>query len=106
LATCPTFYGIPKIHKANNPLRPIVLQVNALTSNISKYLDKLLETAEKQTPHLLQDTTALLQLIKQNKHTTPNCIPVTLDVVSVYTNIPHEKGAQYVTEFYIQTLPH
>jgi len=105
-AQTPTFYGIPKIHKKDNPLRPIVSQTNAPTSQVSKYLDKLLETAEKQIPHLLQDTTALLQLIEKNKHITPNTILVTLDVVSLYTNIPQEEGANYVTEFYTNTLDH
>ena len=79
----PIFYGIPKIHKPNNPLRPIVSQTNGPTSSISKYVDKLLEVAEKQIPCLLQDTTAFLQLIDQHKHITPNTILVTLDVISL-----------------------
>ena len=106
IAQTPTFYGIPKIHKKDNPLRPIVSQINAPTSQVSKYLDKLLETAEKQIPHLLQDTTALLQLIETHKLITPQSILVTLDVVSLYTNIPQEEGANYVTEFYTETLQH
>jgi len=105
-AQTPTFYGIPKIHKKQNPLRPIVSQTNAPTSQVSKYLDKLLETAEKQIPHLLQDTTALLQLTEKHKHITPHAILVTLDVVALYTNIPQEEGANYVTEFYTNTLEH
>ena len=30
---CPVFYGIPKVHKAGNPLRPIVSQINGPTAS-------------------------------------------------------------------------
>ena len=100
----PQFYGIPKIHKNNIPLRPIVSQIDGPTSSISKYLDKILTIAESQIPFLLQDTTAFLQLINKHKNIAPNTILVTLDVVSLYTNIPHIEGAKLVTEFYSETL--
>lgn len=103
-AVCPVFYGIPKVHKTNTPLRPIVSQVDGPTSAISKYVDKLLSTAESRIPYLLQDTTAFLQLIEENKHTYNNSILVTLDVVSLYTNIPQKEGADYVTQFYTETV--
>jgi len=102
-AKCPTFYGIPKTHKMGNPLRPIVSQINAPTSSISKYISEQLAVAEKQIPFILQDTTAFLQIINKlviNNDTTL----VTMDVTSLYTNIPHEQGAEWVAEFYFETL--
>lgn len=102
--TCPVFYGIPKIHKQGIPLRPIVSQTNGPTCKISKYLDYLLSTAESQIPLLLKDTTSFLQLIEQNPTVPSNTILVTLDVVSLYTNIPHNEGAKFVTELYEDTL--
>jgi len=71
---------------------------------LCKYVDKLLSTAESRIPYLLQDTTAFLQLIEENKHTYNNSILVTLDVVSLYTNIPQKEGADYVTQFYTEIL--
>jgi len=103
IAKCPIFYGIPKIHKPGNPLRPIVSQINGPTSSVSKYVSEQLAVAEKQIPFILQDTTAFLQLINTvtiNKDTKL----VTMDVVSLYTNIPHEQGAEWVSEFYHETL--
>jgi len=38
-AKCPIFYGLPKIHKPNIPLRPIVSQINGPTYKLSKYID-------------------------------------------------------------------
>jgi hypothetical protein len=71
---------------------------------ISRYLSELLFVAEKQIPHILQDTTAFLNIIKSKNKVDENTLLVTLDVTSLYTNIPQEEGANWVTEFYSETL--
>jgi hypothetical protein len=100
---CPVFYGIPKVHKAGNPLRPIVSQINGPTASISKYVSEQLAVAEKQIPYILQDTTAFLQIIEKIT-VNNNTSLVVMDVCSLYTNIPHEEGAEWVSEFYEETL--
>jgi hypothetical protein len=102
---CPLFYGLPKVHKPNIPLRPICSQIEGPTSRLNELVDKYLTVAEQSIPFLLQDTTAYLLLIEQNKHVSPNTILCTVDVTSLYTNIPHEEGAQWVADFYEETLP-
>lgn len=102
--TCPLFYGLPKVHKDNWPLRPIVSQINGPTSKLSEFLDKHLTIAEANIPYLLKDTTAYLNLIKLNSNVTNNTFLVSMDVTSLYTNIPHEEGAEFVSNFYIETL--
>ena len=42
----PEFHLLPKIHKANNPGRPVISSVNCHTSRISEFLDYYLETKE------------------------------------------------------------
>jgi hypothetical protein len=102
---CPTFYGVPKIHKPHCPLRPIVSQINGPTSNIHKLIDKYLKTAESKIPNLLQDTTSFLNLLNEKQHLLqPNTILVTLDVTSLYTNIPHNEGIEEVCNFYSENL--
>ena len=101
---CPVFYGVPKIHKPNWPLRPIVSQINGPTSKLNELVDKYLYIAEKNIPNLLQDTTAYLQLLEHNKNCLPDTLLVTMDIVSLYTNIPQEEGAEWVAEFYETTL--
>ena len=101
---CPIFYGIPKIHKPNVPLRPIVSQINGPTSKLNELVDFYLTEAEKQIPYLLQDTTSFINLINKQKDITDKTILVTLDVVSLYTNIPNDEGIDYVCEFYEETL--
>jgi GIY-YIG catalytic domain len=102
---CPIFYGLPKIHKTNIPLRPIVSQIDAPTCMINALVDKLLLVAEKRIPDLFQDTTAFLNLIDTQKTIQPNSLLVTMDVVSLYTNIPHDEGIEFVTKFYDATIP-
>jgi len=100
---CPTFYGIPKIHKENIPLRPIVSQINGPTSKINEIVDYFLSFAEKSIPDLLQDTTAYLNLLNKYQNEidiNENTYLITMDVVSLYTNIPHTEGAELVSEYY------
>jgi hypothetical protein len=103
----PIFYGLPKLHKAGVPLRPVVSQVNGPTCMVNALVDKLLTVAESKIPFLLKDTTAFLMNI--NDLNNENIIDdelllVTMDVCSMYTNIPHDEGIELVTSFYEQTL--
>ena len=101
----PVFYGLPKIHKKDTPLRPIVSQIDSPSYKINKYLDYILTTAEKEIPYLLQDTTKFLQYIsKLEIFTQVRPILFTIDVTSLYTVLPHDMCIEYVTEMYIETM--
>jgi len=103
---CPKFYGVPKVHKTGCPLRPIVSQMNGPTRKLHDILDTYLTVAEKQIPYLLQDTTAFINLLNNKQHLVgANSFLVTLDVVSLYTNIPQQEGTELVADFYQETLP-
>ncbi|KAL3269429.1 hypothetical protein HHI36_008499 [Cryptolaemus montrouzieri] len=45
----PKLYGLPKIHKTDNPLRPIVSAVNSPTHNVARYLAKQLQPEVETT---------------------------------------------------------
>lgn len=94
----PQFYGLPKVHKPNNPIRPIVSQINGPTYALNKIVDKALVFAESQVPHLVIDTKSFLNKII--KTLLPNgVILVTFDVTSLYTNIEWEEGIRLVVEW-------
>ena len=42
----PSFCLLPKIHKPNNPDRPIVNNIGSVTERISAFVDKLLRTID------------------------------------------------------------
>nr|XP_054750223.1 uncharacterized protein LOC129255931 [Lytechinus pictus] len=96
-ASCPNMYFLPKIHKPNNPGRPIVSGCSCPTVEISKYLDFHLRPLVTRLPSYLQDTTDFLNHIDNlNKSHAPlpeRTILVTADV-KFYTNIPHNEGIQ------------
>ena len=72
------FYTFPKIHKINNPGRPIVENI--------KHLSKLVLSYIKDTGHFLN--------IIKDIHIEEKDLLVTVDVSSLYTNIKHEDGIE------------
>ncbi|XP_070570116.1 uncharacterized protein [Ptychodera flava] len=92
------FYGLPKIHKKDNPLRPIVPQCQSLTTPLSMYVDYYLQPIVQSLPSYIKDTNHHLQDINQI-NIPDNALLVTLDVQSLYTNIPHDFGINSVREF-------
>ena len=48
----PQFYISPKIHKEENPGRPVVSSINCHTANISKYVDYHLQPIMQQIPSI------------------------------------------------------
>ena len=86
-STCPRFFGQPKIHKPDIPLRPIVASRGGPTYNTAKHLTKILQPLVGNTPHHVTNSS---QFVKHIQHLTlqPNDIMVSFDVVSLFTNVP------------------
>ena len=82
---------LPKIHKPNNPGRPIVNGIGSITEKISGYVDQEIRHLVPTIPSYLKDTSHLLQILL-GKTLAPGDILVTIDVKSLYTNIPHTEG--------------
>lgn len=82
------------MHKCtkNPPGRPIIAGIGSLTSNLSQYIDKHLQK------FYLRDTTSLIQEV-QTIEWKSDYQWATLDVTSLYTNIPHDKGILCIKTF-------
>ena len=52
----PKFYGLPKIHKTGNPLRPIISSRGTVTYGVAKVLSKVLKPMVGGFPHHIQST--------------------------------------------------
>ena len=96
----PLFYLLPKIHKPENPRRPVVSSIDCHTSTISAYVDHHLKPIVQQTESYLKDTNDFINKLeassdKIDEHT----ILVTMDVKSLYTNIPNNEGIRAVRQF-------
>ena len=87
---------LKKIHKNPMGIRPIVSSVNSITENISKFLDVWLQPIVKTLPSYLKDSTTFANIIQTTKVPT-DCKLVSIDVSSLYTNIPHLDGLEAAT---------
>ena len=87
----PQIYFLPKIHKKVNPPpgRPIVSANSCPTENISAFVDLFLNPLVPDSPHHVKDTTDFLNKIGQINKVKHGAIIGTMDVTSLYTNIPN-----------------
>ena len=86
------FYILPKIHKKGNPGRPIVSANGHPTEKISEFVSYNLIPLVQTLPSYIKNTTHLLNKLKDIDVLPSNAILVTLDVSSLYTNIPTNEG--------------
>jgi hypothetical protein len=79
-------YGLPKIHKENIPVRPIISAIGTYNYKTAKYLVEIL-TPLVDHKYILKDTSEFVYKIstidpKKDKYL------ISYDVVSLFTNIP------------------
>ena len=84
-------YGLPKIHKPNVPLRPIVSGTGSLLHNLAGKLAKSISCkVGTVSNHSLKHSGDLISTVKdvsmRNKQLA------SFDVVSLFTNVPREKA--------------
>ena len=111
-----TFHTIPKVHKLPNlvvsncpssnpdnfiieaqrlninpPGRPIVSGIGTLTKYMSAFVDRELQPLLANIPSYIKDTDFLNKLSRFD-NLADNTILVTLDVIPLYSSIPHNDG--------------
>ena len=95
----PEFYTLTKIHKPSPVGRPIVSGCDGPTEKLSSFVDKLLQPIAQQQKSYLKDTTDFVNFI-ENMKVPADVILVSMDVTSLYTNIPQEEGIDTVCRAY------
>ena len=87
------FYLLPKIHKRlhNVPFRPVISNSSYYTDNISSFLDFHLKPLAQKRKSYIQDTNDFLKKIANLPSLPDHLILCTIDVVGLYSNIPHEE---------------
>ena len=72
--------------------------MNCHTANISKYVDYHLQPIVKEIPSYVKDTQGFLKKLEKVKDISLERLLVTLDVKSLYTNIPNNEGIKAVKD--------
>ena len=92
------FYLLPKIHKKDIPGRLICSSINPPTSHISKFIDEHIKKYVSNTKSYVRDTQHFIRRLKQLGQIPVGASLVTLDVSSLYTNIPNHEGILAVSD--------
>jgi len=80
-------YGLPKIHKENCPLRPIISAVGTYNYKLAKFLVEILSPLIKDNEYILKDTFDFVNKVS-NLNTNVDKVMLSFDVESLFTNIP------------------
>ena len=97
-------YGLVKVHKPNNPLRPVCSMVNTPEYELAKYLDNLIKPFIPNKYMLYSSQSFLSKLGEFN--ISPGDKMVSFDVESLFTNVPLKETIDLIAEHIYATKMH
>ena len=83
----PKFYGLPKIHKLDTPLRPVLSSCGSVTYGVAKELTKILKLLVDKSPHHINSTHDFVEQVKQLSLEPGECHS-SYDVSALFTSVP------------------
>ena len=83
----PKFYGLPKIHKPDTPLRPIVSSCGSVTYGVAKELTKILKPLIGKSPHHINSIHDFVEQVKHINLAPGECLS-SYDVSALFTSVP------------------
>ncbi|XP_071576894.1 uncharacterized protein [Temnothorax nylanderi] len=83
----PRAYGLPKIHKANCPLRMIVSTVNSPLHSLARFLQDLIQVSVPKANSHINNSFELVKKLSGTR-IDDHFDLISLDAVSLFTNIP------------------
>ena len=86
-ASPPKFYGLPKIHKKNIPLRPIVFNFGSVSYGVAKELARIIKPLMRNSQHHVHNTKQFADEIREIKLEEGECI-TSYNVTALFTSIP------------------
>ena len=93
----PKFYGLPKIHKPDNPLRPIMSSCGSVTYGVAKELAKILKPLVGKSPHHIASTQDFVEQATLIKLETGECLS-SYDVSALFTSVPIDPALNIIRD--------
>ena len=81
------FYGIPKIHKLDTPVRPIVSSHGSCTYGVAKVFTKILKPLVGKSPHHVHSTQDFVEQANKVTLILGECLS-SYDVTALFTAVP------------------
>lgn len=88
-SVAPRVYGLPKLHKNNRPLRPIVSCINSPCYKLSRFLNDILKNLVPSFSFNVKNSFEVENRLKNFRIPQDSSL-VSLDVKSLFTNIPRD----------------
>ena len=93
----PKFYGLPKIHKPDTPLRPIVSSCGSVTYGVAKELAKILKPLVGKSPHHINSTQDFVELVKHITLAPGECL-TSYDASALFTSVPVDPALNIIKD--------
>ena len=91
------FYGLPKIHKTGDPLRPIVSSRGSVTYGVAKVTTKVLNPLVGKSPYHIQSTGDFVSKAKGLTLQMGECLS-SYEVTSLFTSVPIDPSLNIIRD--------
>ncbi|CAF4571731.1 unnamed protein product [Rotaria socialis] len=88
-------YGLPKLHKENCPLRPVMSAIKTVNYGLGKMLTSRLSHL-RQSQYVIKDSSDFVTKLTNTKNVDK--LMISFDVVSLFTNVPLTFTVDYILD--------
>ena len=95
--SAPKSFGLPKIHKKDLPMRPIVSSIGSVTNRVAKQLARILKPLVGKTIYHINNSREFADEIRNTKIEEGECI-TSFDVAALFTSIPVASALEVIKD--------
>ena len=97
----PKFYGLPKTHKPDTPLRPIVSSCGSVTHGMAKELAKILKPLVGKSAHHINSTQDFVEQVRHINLVPGECLS-SYDVSALFTSVPIDPALKIIKDLLVK----
>ena len=96
-SSAPQMYGLPKVHKEDIPMRPIVSAIGSPSYSLAKELARILTPMAGNTPHTVKNSSTFVDIIR-DLELEPEDRLVSFDVTNLFPQVPIDEALRVIEE--------